>query len=133
MVKLPHDALDQLAQLRAEMIGRGEVFWLPGAVLIYHESEKPRPCLVAALDNGRAHLVPGTSKTASGPAVVIEPGEAGLPKRTEFDFSVSFPLALHDLVAKGTSAGVLAADRLPDVDTAIKNSNLVALKRLMGS
>jgi mRNA-degrading endonuclease toxin of MazEF toxin-antitoxin module len=133
VVKLPRDALAQLGQLRATLVERGEVFWLPGAVVVYRTSDKRRPCLVAALDNARAHLVPGTSQTARGPAVVVEVGETDLPKRTEFDFSVSFPLTLADLVAQGRPAGALPADRLADIDAAVAASNLVALKRLMRS
>src|SRR4051812_40766620 len=105
MVKLPQGALAQLGQLRATMVARGEVFWLPGTIVLYRASDKRRPCLVAALDNARAHLVPGTSQTATGPAVIVEPGGTDLLKRTEFDFSVSFPLALTDVVAQGRLAG----------------------------
>jgi mRNA-degrading endonuclease toxin of MazEF toxin-antitoxin module len=133
VVKLPQGALAQLGQLRAAMVARGEVFWLPGTVVVYRASDKRRPCLVAALDNARAHLIPGTSQRATGPAVVVEAGETDLLKRTEFDFSVSFPLALTDLVARGQPAGALAADRLAEIDAAIAASNLVALKRLLRS
>lgn len=133
MVKLPAGALAQLDQLRAALVTRGEVFWLPGTVVVYRASHKRRPCLVAALDNARAHLVPGTSQTARGPAVVVEAGETDLLKCTEFDFSVSFPLALADLLAHGKFAGTLAPERLTDIDAAIAASNLAALKRLMRS
>jgi mRNA-degrading endonuclease toxin of MazEF toxin-antitoxin module len=130
-VKLPQPALGQLDELRATLVTRGEVFWLPGAVVVYRASDKRRPCLVAARDTARAHLVPGTSQTASGPAVVVEAGETDLLIRTEFDFSVSFPLPLTDLVAKGRPAGTLAPGRLDDIDAAIAASNLVALKQLV--
>jgi mRNA-degrading endonuclease toxin of MazEF toxin-antitoxin module len=115
------------------MVARGEIFWLPGTVVVYRASDKPRPCLVAALDNARAHLVPGTSRIATGPAVVVEAGETDLLKQTEFDFSVSFPLPLTDLVAMGRSAGALTTERLVEIDAAIAACNVVALKRLLRS
>jgi hypothetical protein len=115
------------------MVSRGEIFGLPAQLVIYRGDPKPRYCLVAAVDGARAHLVPGTSKTASGPAVIVEVGETKLIMRTEFDFSVSFPLALPDLVAHGRPAGCLAPARLIDIDSAIAASNLAALKRLVGS
>ena len=112
MVSLPQGALAQLGELRATMVVRGEVFWLPGDVVVYRTSEKRRPCLVAAVDSARAHLVPGTSRRAKGPAVIVEPGETDLLKRTEFDFSVSFPLLVTELVALGRSVGTLPHRRL---------------------
>jgi mRNA-degrading endonuclease toxin of MazEF toxin-antitoxin module len=115
------------------MVARGDVFWLPGTVVVYRVSDKRRPCLVVALDNARAHLVPGTSQSATGPAVVVEAGETDLLKRTEFDFSVSFPLALTDLVAQGKPAGGLPGARLAEIEAAVAASNLVALKRLLRS
>lgn len=133
MVRLPQSALTELEQLRQRMVLRGEIFGLPANLVVYRGEPKPRYCLVAAVDGARAHLVPGTSKTASGPAVVVEVGEAKLSKRTQFDFSISFPLVLTDLIAYGRPAGSLAAGRLVDVDTAIAASNLVALKHLTGS
>ena len=133
MVRLPPSALAQLSQLRATLIQRGEIFGLPARLVVYRGEPKPRYCLVAALDGARAHLVPGTSQTASGPAVVVDVGETRLIKRTEFDFSVSFPLTLADLAAEGRPMGALAVARLADIDSAIMTSNLVALKRLMGS
>lgn len=131
VVKLPQDALAQLGQLAATMVVRGEVFWVPGTVVVYRTSIKRRPWLVAAVDVARVHLVPGTSQTATGPAVVVEAGDAGLPKRTEFDFSVSVSLALIELVDRGDRAGALGLDRLDEIDAAVAASNLVALKRLL--
>lgn len=132
MMKLPQSALAQLEQLRAAMaVRRGEIFGLPADLVVYRGKPKPRYCLVAAVDGARAHLVPGTSQTASGPAVVIEVGETKLIKRTEFDFSVSFPLPLSDIIAHGRPAGALSQARLQDIDAAIAASNLVALKRLV--
>jgi hypothetical protein len=133
MVRLRHSALAELQQLRVSMVSRGEIFGLPAELVVYRGDAKPRYCLVAALDGARAHLVPGTSKAASGPAVIVEVGETNLILRTEFDFSVSFPLALSDLVAHGRPAGSLAPERLTDIDSAIAASNLVAVKRLMSS
>lgn len=133
MMRLSQSNLAPLRELRAGLVMRGEVFWLPGSIVVYRASGKMRPCLVAALDNARAHMVPGTSRTASGPAVVVNAGETELFKRTEFDFSVSFSLPLTELVAHGRSAGTLGEDRLGEIEAAIASSNLVALKRLMQS
>jgi hypothetical protein len=132
MVRLPPSALAQLTQLRGTLIERGEIFGLPAELVVYRGVPKPRYCLVVAVDGARAHLVPGTSQTASGPAVVVEVGETRLIKRTEFDFSVSFPLALADVASQGRSMGALDPARLDDIDSAIAASNLVALKRVVG-
>ena len=133
MVRLPPSALAQLTQLRSTLIERGEIFGLPAELVVYRGVQKPRYCLVVAIDGARAHLVPGTSQTASGPAVVVEVGETRLIKRTEFDFSVSFPLALADVASQGRPMGALDPARLADIDAAIAGSNLVAVKRLVGT
>lgn len=131
MVTIPQHAAAPAALAPPSRLVRGEVFWLPGRVVVYRTSNKRRPCLVAAVDAARAHLIPGTSTTASGPAVVVEADEIDLPMRTEFDFSVSFPMPLVDVVAHGQPAGILGTHRAADIDAAIAASNLVALKRLM--
>lgn len=131
MVKLPSAALAQLAELSESLVDRGDVFWLPPDVVIYRGDPKERPCLVAALDAARAHLVAGTSKTATGPAVVVWPREVSVSTRTEFDFSMSFPLTLTELIKYGQAAGRLAPERIADIDRAIALSNQIALKRLV--
>jgi hypothetical protein len=133
MVRLPPSALAQLSQLQATLIERGQIFGLPAALVEYRGDAKPRYCLVAATDAALAHLVPGTSQTASGPAVVVEVGETALIKRTEFDFSVSFPLALAIVASEGRPMGALDPARLTDIDAAIAASDRVALKRLVGT
>lgn len=133
MVRLSASALAQLTQLRSTLIERGEIFGLPAELVVYRGVKKPRYCLVVAVDGARAHLVPGTSQTASGPAVIVEVGETRLIKRTEFDFSVSFPVALADLASEGRPMGALDAVRLRDLDAAIAASDLVAVKRVVGS
>ncbi|MGH2904058.1 MAG: hypothetical protein ACRDK7_10805 [Solirubrobacteraceae bacterium] len=131
MVRLSDDALSKLLELRVELIETGEVFWLPAELVCYRGKAKSRPCIVAACDGARAHLVPGTSQRASGPALTVEVGETRLMERTQFDFSIAFPLALRDLAARGRSAGALPAERLSDLHAAIDASNLIALKRLV--
>ncbi len=132
-MRFPEAALTQLLTLREVLIEPGEIFWLPADLVLYRGEAKPRPCLVAAIDEARAHLVPGTSKRATGPPLVVEVGETRLMKRTEFDFSVSFPVLLRDLVVLGRTAGTLSPGRLVDIDTVIGASKLVALKRLAAS
>ncbi len=131
MVRLPDAALSQLVELRVTLIEVGEIFWLPAELVAYGHPRKRRPCLVAANDGARAHLVPGTSQRATGPALAVEVGETRLIKRTEFDFSTSFPVPLRDLAARGQTAGALPVARLSDIDTAIRVSKLVALKLLV--
>jgi len=130
-VKLSEKALHQLLDLRVKLIEPGEIFWLPAELVHYGHPRKDRPCLVAACDGARAHLVPGTSQRATGPALVVEVGETRLIKRTEFDFHTSFPLTLADLADRGASAGALPAVRLGEITIVINASSLVALKRLV--
>ena len=132
MVKIPAAALAQLDVARAAMIVCGEIWWIPEGLVVYRGEPKRRPCLVVALDPARAYLVPGTSGTASGPAVVVDAGETDLILRTEFDFSASFPLLRTDVTAKGKFAGAIATHRLDEIDAAIRASDRVALKRLVG-
>ena len=102
MVKLPAQALTQLAEIRAGLVAPGEIFWLPTSLIMFYDSDRDeRPCLVVGVDRARAHLVPGTTKRRGGCCVVVQPGETGLPKRTYFDFSFSFSLALLNLVNSG--------------------------------
>lgn len=131
MVSLPDGALSKLLELRVTLTQTGEIFWLPAELVRYYGDSKPRPCIVAACDGARAHLVSGTSQRARGPALVVEVGETRLMKRTEFDFSITFPLALRDLATRGSSAGRLPAERLPDLTAAIDASKLIVLKRLV--
>ena len=132
MVKLPAQALAQLAQLRATQIADGEIFWLPTDLVVYFESDREdRPCLVVATDAARAHLVAGTTKRARGPSVVVAPGETDLPKRTRFDFWRPFTLPLITLANQGRSAGCLHDARWPDVIEAVGKSGHVALKRVV--
>lgn len=131
MMRLSDDALSTLLELRVSLVETGEVFWLPAELVRYRGKAKSRPCIVAACDGARAHFVPGTSQRASGPALIVEVGETRLVERTEFDFSIAFPVALHDVVARGRSAGVLPAERLSDLYAAIDASKLIALKRLV--
>lgn len=132
MVRLSTQALTQLAQYRAVRVQPGEIYWLPKELAKYRGSTKPeRPWLVVALDGGRAHLVPGTSGRACSPRFVVAPKETDLPKRTEFDFSVSVPVNLLDLSNDGRPAGSLDPARWPEVVTVVDRSRQVVLKRLV--
>lgn len=132
MVKLPAQALTQLAEIRAGLVLPGEIFWLPTSLIMFYDSDRhERPCLVVGVDRARAHLVPGTTKRRGRSCVVVQPGETGLPKRTYFDFSFSFSLSLLDLVNSGRSAGPLDVGRWPEVVAAVYTSQQVALKRVV--
>lgn len=131
MVKLPAQALTQLAEIRAGLVAPGEIFWLPTSLIMFYDSDRDeRPCLVVGVDRARAHLVPGTTKRRGGCCVVVQPGETGLPKRTYFDFSFSFSLALLNLV-NSCHPKVLDVGRWPDVVAAVDSSQQVALKRVV--
>lgn len=117
------------------MVARGDIYWVPWPLIVYYGSEKDRPCVVAALeptaDGLVAHLVPGTTKRARGPALVIDVGETQLPRRTEFDFSTSFPLPTEQLVSAGKNQGALPPTRLSQLDAVIRASGRTALLRLV--
>lgn len=130
---LDADALAVLQHARVGLLARGQVFWLPPAHDKFRRGEpKEAPWLVVALEGrcaARVHLVPGTSQAATGPCVVVEAGEAELPRRTEFDFSFSQAIAGTTLIADGEAAGDICS-RTDDIDRAICASNRAALKRL---
>lgn len=131
---LEDHALAVLQQAQADLLEPGQIFWLPPEYDRYREREpKEAPWLVAAVEGrggARAHIVPGTSKTATGPALIVKRGEANLPKRTEFDFSLSYALPSTTLVAVGQLAGDIGG-RLDELERVIRAGDRVALKRLL--
>ena len=129
---LPAKALTALAEIRAGLVAPRQIFWLPTALVMFHESDRSqRPCLVVGVDAARAHLVPGTTSGGGRARVVVQPGETDLPKRTWFDCSFSFPLPLLDLVTSGDAAGSLDESRWPDVLAAVDASGRPALIRVV--
>ena len=132
MVGLSAAALVELARVRESFVVPGGVYWVPGSVVIYGDSGKERPCLVAAVDAARAHMIPGTSRTATGKALIVEAGEIDLIKRTHFDFRSTFPVSLCDLI-EFRHAGTLAPVRIAEMKCIISEFGPVALKRLMSS
>jgi hypothetical protein len=137
VVKLPEEALAQLQALKETLVQPGDIWGLPAKRVVYRGPAKARYCLVAAVEGGgggaRAHLIPGTTQAASGPAVVVEVGETELIRRTEFDFSVSFAVPVTLVTAEGRSKGRLPEARVAEIAQAVAASNLVALKRLVGT
>ena len=132
MVGLSNQALKELARYRATIVQQGEIFWVPRQLARYRKSTKPeRPWLVVAVDAAQAHLVPGTSRRARAPRLVIKAGETDLPERTQFDFSMSVAVNLIDLAEQARAAAELPAARWPEVVQRVDRSNLVVVKRLV--
>lgn len=131
-MNLPQDVLRQLTRMQEVLVAPGDIFFLPPDRVLTARDTDPHahPCLVAAVDLGRAFLVIGTSSHASGPALVVEVGETDLDRRTEFDFRATFVVPLAELVAEGSPMGRLAAARIPEILTAAAASNNVAVRRL---
>ena len=132
MVGLSNQALKELAQYRATIVQPGEIFWVPKELARYRKSTKPeRPWLVVAVDAAQAHLVPGTSRRARAPRLVVKAGETDLPEPTQFDFSMSVAVNLIALAEQARTAAELPAARWPEVIARVDRSNLVAVKRLV--
>lgn len=131
-MSLPDDVRRQLEQFKETLVARGDIYFLPYDRVVYGNDADPHPhpCLVAAVDLGRAHLIAGTSGNATGPALVVEIGETDLPKRTEFDFRGTWTLSLAILAEKGSWAGRLAPERDGDIIDAINASGNPAVRRL---
>lgn len=135
MVKLPDDVRARLAEAAVQLLQVGDIFWLPRELVTYYDSDDNRFCLVAGLEATSrgviAHLVPGTSKRARGPALAVRRGETDLQAdKTEFDFSTHFTMPADKLVAAGKPRGDISA-RLEDIRQVIMRSDRAALKRLM--
>jgi hypothetical protein len=122
------------AQIRALAVG--QVWWLPKEHVDYAKPEKDRYCLVVALEPkgaevpARAHLVAGTTKGATGPALAVAAGEVGTGEETDFDFDRSFPVETRVLIKVGKAKGELKNERLDELKRKIQVSTLVAVQRL---
>jgi hypothetical protein len=136
---LPEDALAALQGIMAQTLARGQIWWLPAKFVGYRGEPKGRYCLLIAVektpqgDVAQGYFVAGTSKEASGPAVVIEKGELTLGKRTEFDFSLAWPVPAEDVAGDGKFIADLSL-RIGDIDEAISDTRateLIAVKRVL--
>jgi hypothetical protein len=137
---LPENALAALQAIKAQTLARGQIWWLPPRFVGYRGRPKGRYCLLVAVektprgDMGQGYFVAGTSKRASGPAVVIEKGELTLGKRTEFDFSVAWAVPAGDVAGVGNFIADVSP-RIPEIDRAVdetRPSELIAVKRVLG-
>jgi hypothetical protein len=116
----------------------GDVWWLPEELAAY-PGGKSRFCLVVALEAAvasqicaRAHYVVGSTSPGGQPEIVVEPGEANLPKRTHFRFWLSSDIGIPTLIACGKFRGRLDAERRKQIGAAIRASRRTVLKRLAG-
>jgi hypothetical protein len=133
-------ALAALQAARALTLARGQVWWLPKEFVHYRGYPKGRYCLLVAVENAprgpaaQGYFVAGTTKPATGPAFIVEIGETKLVERTEFDFSLAWPVPASDVAAHGRYIDDLSP-RLPDIDQAIRDSTaaeLLAVKKVLG-
>jgi hypothetical protein len=137
---LPEDALAALKKVKSQTLARGQIWWLPANFVGYRGEPKGRYCLLIAVeitsrgDVAQGYFVAGTSKHASGPAVIIEQGELALGKRTEFDFSLSWAVPAGDVAGAGRFIDDLSA-RVDEIDNAISETHateLLAVKKVLG-
>ena len=137
---LSEAALAALQAARALTLARAQIWWLPKAYVHYRGYPKDRYCLLVAVETApggqvaQGYFVAGTTKPATGPAVIVEIGETKLIERTEFDFSLAWPVPASDVAAHGRYVDDLSP-RLPDIDQAIRNSTaaeLLAVKKVLG-
>ncbi len=137
---LPEDALAALRSIKSQTLARGQGWWLPSEYVGYRGKPKGRYCLLIAVEEtpqgtvAQGHFVAGTSQKASGPAVVVRPGELTLGKRTEFDFSVAWAVPAGDVARAGNFIGAIGS-RVGEIDGAIletRAAELLAVKRVLG-
>lgn len=138
---LPAEALVALEVARARTLARGQIWWLPAEHVHYRGKPKGRYCLLVALEGtpdgqiAQGYFVAGTSQRATGPAIIIEIGDTNLIKRTEFDFSVAWPLAASEVARSGNYVDEISP-RLGEIDRAIgqtTTAELIAVKRVLSS
>ncbi len=136
---LPEDALAALQSIKAQTLARGQIWWLPAKFVGYRGEPKGRYCLLIAVektpqgDLAQGYFVAGTSKEASGPAVVIEKGELTLGKRTEFDFSLAWAVPAEDVAGAGSFVTDLSS-RIGEIDKAVSDTRateLIAVKKVL--
>lgn len=106
----------------------------------YRGYRKDRYCLLVAVENAprgvaaQGYFVAGTKEPATGPAVIVDVEQTKLIHRTEFDFSLAWPVRASDVAAHGRYIDDLSP-RLPAIDQAIRDSRaaeLLAVKKVLG-
>ncbi len=119
------------------MVAVGDVWWLPAHVANY-PGGKDRYCLVVALETrpgqtqpSQAHFIVGSTAKGGGVEIVVQPGEAGPGQQTFFRFWQSGAADISTFVNSGKRVGSISVARLPEISTAVRDSKLVRLKRLM--
>jgi mRNA-degrading endonuclease toxin of MazEF toxin-antitoxin module len=136
-VDLPEEALKQLHAATQRLIMVGDVWWLPQQYVRFFPSSKDRFCLVAGKETTTGgtpaviHLIAGSTRPTTSPTTIHVPAqEAGLNHDTYFKFQWSGTVSSSVLASEGNWKGRLRADRVPEIEAAVKASRLVALKRL---
>jgi hypothetical protein len=134
---LPEKVVVQLRAVQEQVVGVGEIWWLPEELAKY-PGGKDRFCLVVALERPLGdptktplvHFVAGSTNGSASKTIMVAAGTSGLNQDTYFRFWWSGSVAGSDLAANGKLRGSLPVDRLPDIEAAIRASTLGILKRL---
>jgi hypothetical protein len=136
-VDLSEEALKRLHEVTQGLITVGDVWWLPQKHVGFFHSDKDRFCLVAGIETPTGstpkiiHLIAGSTKLTTGTTTIhIPKQECGLNRVTYFKFMRSGTVSSSVLASEGHWRGRLSAERLPEIEAAVKASHLVALKRL---
>lgn len=137
-MSLPPAVVAQLRALQEQLIAVGDVWWLPEALARY-PGKKDRFCLLVALEfpaggpgvSPLVHYVVGSTSSSASKTIKVRAGESGLNEDTYFRFWWSGSVAGTALAESGTWKGRLAEPREPEIEAAIRASNLAVLKRLL--
>jgi mRNA-degrading endonuclease toxin of MazEF toxin-antitoxin module len=136
-VDLSEEALKRLHEMTQRLITVGDVWWLPRQHVGFFPSDKDRFCLVAGIETPTGgtplvvHLIAGSTKSSTGTTTIyVVRQDCGLNQDTYFKFRWSGTVSSSVLATEGDWKGRLPADRMPEIEAAIKASRLVALKRL---
>ncbi len=135
---LSPETLKRLYAVTERLIAVSDVWWLPEQHVRFFPGEaKGRPCLVAGIETTAGgtpavvHLIAGSTKPRTGPTTIyVAKQECGLNQGTYFKFRWSGTVSSSVLASEGDWKGRLSAERMPEVEAAVKASHLVALKRL---
>lgn len=139
MTPIPNIDPEALQGLYLQTLQVLDIWWVPNE----HVSElKPATdafCLVAAIERtptgspAVVHVVAGSRNRSTRATVVVEPPETELAETTYFRFWRSKGLAPTTILESGKWRGRLSPGREVDVERAIRESNLVVLKRLLAA
>lgn len=111
---------------------------VPSKELRFRSTREFRWCVVARVERrpdgvpSLVHLVVGSTRPDDGAVaeILIPAGEGDLKSDTFFAFGQSSPMLLEHLLATGELKGILAENRITELDDAIQESSLVNLKRI---